>query len=35
MSNVIAFFIGLFVGGGFGMIVAAVLAFGGDDHDGF
>jgi hypothetical protein len=34
MSNVIAFFIGLFLGEVFGMITAAVLSAGGDDHDG-
>lgn len=33
MSNVIAFIAGLCIGGGFGIVVAAVLA-GGDDHDG-
>ena len=34
MTNVIAFLIGLCIGGIFGMIMTAVLTSGGDDNDG-
>lgn len=34
MSSVIAFFIGLCIGGIFGMIMTAVLTSGGGDNDG-